>query len=196
MRGGVDFTEVAMHINGMLPKGACRMCLAKDGMSMTWQRSHFQVCFAKEHLKAIMRDYSTLHNHVVAYSNVLQQMDWEAKTPDTVSLFWGEAQVIPLTSKATGTPRVTRIWYPMGEYVERKGKTFMQFNSIYYCRVQLAEQRSSNLAEVDCETVDLFDMPSSQGQGSSNYPSSTPPRSGGRKHRKVSAGHEESNDAY
>ncbi len=75
----------------------------------------------------------------------------------------------------------------MGESVERKGKNNMQFNSIYYCRVQLAEQRSSNLAEVDCKTVDLLNIPSSQ--GSSNYPGSPPPRSGGRKHRRVSGGH-------
>ncbi len=80
----------------------------------------------------------------------------------------------------------------------------MQFNSIYYCRVLLAEQRSSNLAEVDCKTVNLLDIPSSQ--GSSYFPGSPPPCGCGRKHRRVSREHrvsaskrdknKESDDAY
>jgi hypothetical protein len=138
--GGVDFAEVAMHVNGVLPKGTCRMRLAKDGMSVTWQRSLMQVCFTKEHLCAIMCNYSSSHHRVIAYYNVAQQMDWEERTPDAAGLFWGKAQAIPLAFKATGTPRVTLIRYPMGESVERKGKNYMQFNSIYYCGVQLAEQ--------------------------------------------------------
>ena len=181
--GGTDFAEVAMHVNGVLPKGACRMRLADDGMSVTWQRSILQVCFAKEHLRAIMKaDYNPSHNRVVAYDNVAQQMGREKVTPDAAGLFWGGAQMIPLTFKATGTPKVTRIRYPIGEYAERNGKSHLQFNSIYYCKVQLAEQRSSNMAEVDCETVDLFDIPSSQ--GSSDYPGSPPPR-----RRRVIGGH-------
>ena len=181
--GGTDFAEVAMHVNGVLPKGACRMRLAEDGMSVTWQRSILQVCFAKEHLRAIMKtDYNPSHNRVVAYDNVAQQMGREKVTPDAAGLFWGGAQMIPLTFKATGTPKVTRIRYPIGEYAERNGKSHLQFNSIYYCKVQLAEQRSSNMAEVDCETVDLFDIPSSQ--GSSDYPGSPPPR-----RRRVIGGH-------
>ncbi len=187
-KGGTDFAEVAMHVNGVLPKGACRMRLAEDGMSVTWQRSILQVCFTKEHLRAIMKnDYNPSHNRVVAYDNVAQQMGREKVTPDAAGLFWGGAQIIPLTFKATGTPKVTRIRYPIGEYAERNGKSYLQCNSIYYCKVQLAEQRSSNMAEVDCETVDLFDIPSSQ--GSSDYPGSPPPRGGGRKRRRVSGGH-------
>jgi hypothetical protein len=184
--GGTDFAEVAMHVNGVLPKGACRMRLAEDGMSVTWQRSILQVCFGKEHLRAIMKtDYNPSHNRVIAYDKVAQQMGREKVTPDAAGLFWGGAQVIPLTFKATGTPKVTRIRYPIGEYAERNGKSHLQFNSIYYCKVQLAEQRSSNMAEVDCKTVDLFDIPSSQ--GSSDYPDSPPPRGGGggRKRRRV-----------
>jgi hypothetical protein len=186
--GGTDFAEVAMHVNGVLPKGACRMRLAEDGMSVTWQRSILQVCFAKEHLRAIMKtDYNPSHNRVIAYDKVAQQMGREKVTPDAAGLFWGGAQVIPLTFKATGTPKVTRIRYPIGEYAERNGKSHLQFNSIYYCKVQLAEQRSSNMAEVDCETVDLFDIPSSQ--GSSDYPGSPPPRGSGKKRRRVIGGH-------
>ena len=186
--GGTDFAEVAMYVNCVLPKGACRMRLAKDGMSVTWQRSILQVCFAKEHLRAIMKtDYNPSRNRVIAYDNVAQQMGREKVTPDAAGLFWGGAQLIPLTFKATGTPKVTRIRYPIGEYAECNGKSHLQFNSIYYCKVKLAEQRSSNMAEVDCETVDLFDIPSSQ--GSSNYPGSPPPRGGGRKRRRVSGGH-------
>ncbi len=108
-KGGVDFVEVAMHINGMLPKGTCRMRLAKDGMSVTWQRLLMQVCFTNEQLCAIMRNYSSSHHRVFAYDNVAQQMDWEARTPNAAGLFWGKAQAIPLAFKAMGMPRVTRI---------------------------------------------------------------------------------------
>jgi hypothetical protein len=45
----------------------------------------------------------------------------------------------------------------------------------------------SNLAEVDCKTVNLLNIPSSQ--GSSYFPGSPPPRGCGRKHRRVSGGH-------
>ena len=85
--GGTDFAEVAMHVNGVLPKGACRMRLAEDGMSVTWQRSILQVCFAKEHLRAIMKnDYNPSHNCVVAYDNVAQQMGREKVTPDAADV--------------------------------------------------------------------------------------------------------------
>jgi hypothetical protein len=92
----------------------------------------------------------------------------------------------------------------MGESVECKGKNYMQFNSIYYCRVQLAEQCSSNLAEVNFKTVNLLNIPSSQ--GSSYFPGSSPPRGCSRKHRRVGGGQrvstskrdkdKESDDAY
>ena len=108
--GGADFAEVAMHVNNVLPKGACRICLANDGMLVTWQRSILQVCFAKEHLRAIMKTgYNPSHNRVVAYDNVAQQMGREKVTPDAAGFFWGGAQVIPLIFKAMGTPKVTWI---------------------------------------------------------------------------------------
>ena len=37
------------------------------------------------------------HNRIVAYDTVAQQMGREKVTPNAASLFWGGAQVIPLT---------------------------------------------------------------------------------------------------
>ena len=61
-------------------------------------------------------------------------------TPDTSQFYWGKPQAIHLKFKCTGTPKITRVRYPTRETAEQKGKAHLQFNSLYYCRVQLAEQ--------------------------------------------------------
>jgi hypothetical protein len=50
---GVDYTEVEMHVNGVLAKGGCQMKLREDGVGKAFFLKHavHQVCFAKEHLR-------------------------------------------------------------------------------------------------------------------------------------------------
>lgn len=192
--GGLDYAEVVVHVNGVIAPNACRFKLHPDGMAVTWTRAIHQICFAKEHLRAIMgMEYSLTHNRVTAYDNVTEAMNKAKATPDASQLYWGDPQVIPLKFKSTGIPKITRVRYPTTECEIRKGKAHQQFNSIYYCRVQLAEQRSSSMATVDCQVVDLFDIPSSQG---SNSPS-LGPRHSKRAHREFHRGNavdDENND--
>ena len=96
-----------------------------------------------------------VHPHpqrVTAHDNVTEAMKKAKVTPNAsqLYLYWGEPQVIHLKFKCTGSPKITRVRYPTRETAKQKGKAHLQFNLLYYCRVQLAEQRSSSMAAVDC----------------------------------------------
>ena len=52
--GGLDYAEVVVHVNGVLATNACRFEVHPDSMAITWMRAIHQICFAKEHLRAIM----------------------------------------------------------------------------------------------------------------------------------------------
>jgi len=142
---GLNYAEVEVIVNGVLPANGYRFEVRPDGMAVTWMRSFHRVCFSKDHLQATMGSSSSLSNsRVVAYNNVTEEMKKSKVTPDASRLYWGEPQVVPLKSKVTGTPKISFIRFPTGETAERKGKKHLQFSSIYYCRIMLAEQRSAN----------------------------------------------------
>lgn len=185
---GLNYAEVEVIVNGVLPANGYRFEVRPDGMAVTWMRSFHRVCFSKDHLQATMgSSYSLSNSRVVAYDNVTEEMKKSKVTPDASRLYWGEPQVVPLKSKVTGTPKISFIRFPTGETAERKGKKHLQFSSIYYCRIMLAEQRSANNAKVESKVVDLLDLPSSQ--SSDNSP---PPRCKKRAHR--GGGHEVRDD--
>ncbi len=72
---GAGYIEVALYINGVVPKGTYRFTVAEDGMSVTWQRAIHKRCFGKKLLQGIMKDkYFSSHSRVIAYDNVLQEM--------------------------------------------------------------------------------------------------------------------------
>ena len=185
---GLDFAEVEVIVNGVLPEGGYRFEVRPDGMAITWMRAFHRACFSKDHLAQTMRSYFSLsHSRVVAYDNVTEEMKRARVTPDANKLYWGEPQVVPLKAKATGSPRISFIRFPTGDTAERKGKNHLQFSSIYYCRIMLAEQRSASNRKVESKVVDLLDLPSSQSSVNS------PPR----RRRKSSAcrrGHEVHDD--
>ena len=160
-------------------KPAVTTVLPSNVWSLSMQRGYpsgHEICFAKEHLHAIMGGvyscpYTLAHNQVTAYyDNVTEAMKKAKDTPDASQLYWGNPQVIPLKFKCTGTPKITQVLYPTHECVEHKGKTHTQFNSHYYCRVMLAEQHSSSMSTstADCQVVDLFDLLSSQGSNNTS----------------------------
>jgi hypothetical protein len=63
---GVGYAKVALYINGVVPKGTYRFMVAKDGMSVTWQRTIHKRCFNKKLLQGIMKDkYSSSHSRVM-----------------------------------------------------------------------------------------------------------------------------------
>ena len=64
-----------MHINGVFAFNTCHFVLHPDSMAITWTRAIDQICFVKEHLRAIMgREYTLAHNRVTAYNNVMEAM--------------------------------------------------------------------------------------------------------------------------
>ena len=183
---GLDFAEVEVIVNGVLPEGGYRFEVRPDGMAVTWMRAFHRVCFSKDHLRATMGEsFSLSNNRVTAYDNVTEVMKKAKVTPDASNFYWGEPQVVPLRSKCTGTPKITELRFATGENAIRKGKTHMQFSTIYYCRVLLSEQRSSNTAAVNHQTVDLLDLPSSQSENNS-----PPCRRSPRKRTHREGGHE------
>jgi hypothetical protein len=79
----VDYAEVKIHVNSVVPKGSCKFTVAADCMSILWQRATDKFCFTSEHLKAVMKNhYSMSHNRVIAYNNVAQKMIGNNVTPD------------------------------------------------------------------------------------------------------------------
>ncbi len=72
---GVGYAEVALYVNGVVPKGTYRFTVAKDRMSVLWQHAIHKRCFDKKLLQGIMKDkYSSSHSRIIAYNNVLQEM--------------------------------------------------------------------------------------------------------------------------
>ena len=146
---GLDYAEVEIIVQGVLPANGYRFEVRPDGMAVTWMRAFHRVCYTKDHLRHTMgSSFSLSNNRVTAYDNVTEAMTKAKVTPDASNLYWGEPQAVPLKSKCTGTPKITELRFATGATAIRNGKTHMQFSTIYYCRVLLSEQRSSNTAAV------------------------------------------------
>jgi hypothetical protein len=170
----VDYAEVKICVNGVVPEGSCKFTVAADSMSILWQRATDKICFASEHLKAVMKnDYSMSHNRVIAYHDVAQKMIGNNETPDAAGRFWGAPQVIKLKARVTGTPKESFLPYPTVHMAEWKGKAHRQFNTLCHCKVQLEKQCFTNMVKAERRTINLFDLPSSQ---DSNDNPSLPPK--------------------
>lgn len=174
-----------------LPDEALREDGNGNAVFLAWKRTINQVCFENEHIKAIMETaYFNSHHRIMAYDNLAQQMAKKKVAPDAA---W---PILGLS--AGGSPHVLLHWHPTDHQITQagpksakrrgRGKSHLQlqFNIIYYCRVQLVEQCTSNMAAIDCRVVYLFDIPSSQG-GDDPPPSPTSlrmkPKSNGIEHR-------------
>jgi len=107
---GLDYAEVEIIVNGVLPPNGYRFEVRPDGMAVTWMRAFHRVCFSKDHLQHTMgSSYSLSNNRVTAYDNVTEAMKKARLTPDASSLYWGEPQVVPLKAKCMGTPKIDEI---------------------------------------------------------------------------------------
>jgi hypothetical protein len=156
---GVGYAEVALYINGVVPKGTYRFTVAKDVMSVSWQRAIHKRCFDKKLLQGIMKDkYSSSHSCVIAYDNVLQEMHFNRLTPDASGLYWGAPQVIRLSKKVTGLHLESVHPYPTK--VKIQGAT--QYNTLAHCRLMLERQRIKASAPAHYRVIDLFGLQSSQ----------------------------------
>ena len=84
----VDYAEVKIHINGVVPKGSCKFTVAADCISILWQRATDKISFASKHLKAVIKDsYSTSHNRIIAYNDVAQKMMGNKVAPNAAGRF-------------------------------------------------------------------------------------------------------------
>jgi hypothetical protein len=102
---GIDYAEVKVYVNGVIPPGKSHFLLAEDRMSVSWQRAVDWRCFLKEHLCGVMcGKFSTSHSCVIAYCNVVQVMKRNKMIPDAGGLYWGTPQVIRLNQCCTGPP--------------------------------------------------------------------------------------------
>jgi hypothetical protein len=156
---GVGYAEVALYVNGVVPKGTYRFTVAKDRMSVLWQRAIHKRCFDKKLLQGIMKDkYSSSHSHVIAYNNVLQEMHLKRLTPDASGLYWGAPQVIRLSKKVTGSH--IELVHPYPTKVKVQGAT--QYNTLVHCWEMLARQRIKASAPTHYRVINLFGLQSSQ----------------------------------
>jgi hypothetical protein len=152
---GIDYAEVEVHVNSM---GTSHFSLAKDGMSVSWQRAVDRRCFLKEHLRGVMQGkFSTSHSRVIAYCNVVQAMKHNKVISDTGGLYWGTPPVICLKQHCTGTPHEAIYPYPTQHKIkDSDGIKQHQYNTHTHCRVHLAEQRYTNVGATKYHTINLF----------------------------------------
>ena len=111
--GSSNYSEVGFRVNGVLPEDEWQIELAKDGISVIWKPVIYKLCFAKQHVRALMgNDYSETHNNVVvvAYDNTVQIMDANYVKPRN-DFYWGTDQVVPLHDKCTGTHQLAVFIY-------------------------------------------------------------------------------------
>jgi hypothetical protein len=156
---GVGYTEVALYINSVVPKGTYHFTVAKDGMSVTWQRTIHKRCFDKKLLQGIMKDkFSSSHSRVIAYDNVLQEMHVNRLSPNASGLYWGAPQVIRLSKKVTGLHLKSVHPYP----TKVKILSATQYNTLAHCRVMLARQHIKASVPTHYRVIDLFRLQSSQ----------------------------------
>jgi hypothetical protein len=166
--GPIDYFFVEFHVNGVLPEGGYKISFAEDGMSVKFKRAIRKVCFAKQHLKAIIKgEYSNSHSLVTAVDQTADHMRRE-RVEESGDYYWSADQVVYLAARCTGTPNFGYKEYPTGNSVQGH----KQFNCVCTCRVQLADQRTNIMSNVHREVVNMLDLPSSQSSNDSppHYP--------------------------
>lgn len=180
--GPIDYFFIEFHINGVLPDGGYKISFAEDGMSVKFKRAIRKQCFAKHHLKAIIKDsYSNAHSLVTAVDQNADLMRRE-RVEESGNYYWSAEQVVHLEARCTGTPNFGYKEYPTGDSVQGH----KQFNCVCTCRVQLADQRTNTMSNVHREVVNMLDLPSSQSSTDS------PPHYPGNKRGRIT----DSPDAY
>ena len=85
-------------------------------------------------------------SHFVGYSDTMQLMV-SAGIRAFNGYHQGEPQIIQLDVKCTGNPKIKHFNIPMKQKVTFNGKTHMQFNSMYVCRLKVANDRHGLTAQ-------------------------------------------------
>jgi hypothetical protein len=158
LEGEFDYYFIEFHINGVLADGCYKILLAEDGLSVKFKRAINKLCFAKDHLKSIMGDkYSDSHSLVTAV-DVSANLMRKDRVEEVGDYYWGAEQVVHLLHRCTGTPVLGKAEY----YTGIKVGPHKQYNSVFTCKVQVADQHMNTMQSVKTTVVNLFDIPSSQ----------------------------------
>jgi hypothetical protein len=165
--GANDYYVIQFYVTGAVWDGGYLATLSEDGYTLKWSRPIEGLLFRMEHLKSIMGDdYSPSHVRVRAFDNVTQTMFKDKVEPDANGLYWGKPQEIHLKEKCTGIVDTDPTDYrapPKVDPVNYRGRKNYQFHTIITCKVQIAERRKTATIKKKKTTVDMFDVPSSQG---------------------------------
>jgi hypothetical protein len=95
--------------------------------------------------------------------------------PNAGGLYWGTPQVIRLNQHCTGTPHERIYPYPMQHKITDRNRIKQhQYNTLVHCRVQLVEQRYTNVGTTHYPMINLFGIGLLQ-ESHGNPP--TPPQS-------------------
>jgi hypothetical protein len=176
---GVGYTKVALYVNGVVPKGMYCFTVAKDRMSVSWQRTIHKRCFDKKLLQGIMKDkYSSSIQATAALlptTTCCREMHLNRLPPDALGLYWGAPQVIRLSKKVTGSH--LELVHPYPTKVKVQGAT--QYNTLAHCRVMLARQCIKASVPMHYRVINLFGLQSSQESNNDHQepPYSLPKRS-------------------
>ncbi len=71
---GRNYTEVQVHISGVVDDHEHRWIVAKDWMLVSWQRATSKVCFSENLIQSIMDEeggHSHSNSRAITYSDVL-----------------------------------------------------------------------------------------------------------------------------
>jgi hypothetical protein len=161
-----------------MQKSEYQVCVAEDGLLVSFVRAISSMSFDKKILRKIMgAEYRESSSRVVAWDDTALAM--QAKNVRPVNgLFWGEPQVARLMWKCTGTPTaINKHNYPTEYKVrDKRGVWHVQCDCIVIVTVRKAEERTQAELEVTTSYVDLFGINSSQSQRSDDPPSPPPRR--------------------
>jgi hypothetical protein len=159
-----------------MQKSEYQVCVAEDGLSVSFVRAMTSMSFDKKILRKIMdAEYRESSSRVVAWDDTALAM--QAKNVRPVNgLFWDKPQVSRLMWKCTGTPTaVNKHDYPPGYKVrDKRGEYQVQCDCIVIVTVRKAEERTQAELEVATSYVELFGIDSSQSQRSEDPPPSPP----------------------
>jgi hypothetical protein len=172
----VNYADVVFLVNGVLPRDGRRITVNKDCTTVTFERALHSRLFTKFTLKAILgveTQYKENDNRTVEYDNTTTQgMRRDGKVADTNGFYWGKEQVMILKEKCTGDPELSEHPYYNGLRVDG----VRQYNTIFLCRLKLAEQRVSTEVSVKMKRAVDFGFGS---QESGDGPPSPPARNYG-----------------
>ena len=194
----VNYADVVFLVNGVLPADGRRITVSKDCKTVTFERALHSRLFTKITLKAILggEDYKENDNRTVEYDTATTQaMRRDGLVADTNGYYWGQEQVMVLKERSTGDPELSEHPYYNGQKI----CGVRQFNTIFLCRLKLAEQRISTEVSVTKKAAVDFGFGSQESSDAPPSPPLPPPRrygSGSNKRGRGLIKEEHSPDAY